>query len=73
MSDLRTVGFNRNEPKSANHFIPPMKSPSNIKPPSFNQAPTSNGLSENSENSLHANNVISIEDINAESKSNQGY
>ena len=67
MSDLRTVDFNRNEPKSVNHFTPPKKSSSNIKPPSFNQTPTSNGLSENSENSLHANNVISIEDINAES------
>ena len=31
MSDLRTVDFNRNEPKSVNHFIPPKKSPSNIR------------------------------------------
>ena len=62
------------EPKSTNHFIPPKKSLSNIKPPSSNKMTISDSLEllfENSENSLNANNVISIEDNNAESYSSK--
>ena len=58
------------EPKSTNHFILPKKSSSNIKPLSSNQITTSNSLdvlSENTENSLDANNVTSIGDNDAES------
>ena len=46
-----------------------------MKPPSSNLITTSNSfvlLSENIKNSLDANNVISIEDSNAESYSNKG-
>ena len=72
--DSRTLDISSNKPKSTNHFILPKKSSSNIKSPSCNQIATSNSfdlLSENTENSLDANNVISIEDNNAESYSNK--
>ena len=72
--DSRTLDINRNEPKSTNHFILPKESSSNIKPPPSNKITTSNSfdlLPENCENSLDANNVISIEDNNAESYSNK--
>ena len=70
----RTLDINRNEPKSTNHFILPKKSFSNIKPPSSNQITTSTSfdlLSENPENSLDANNVISREGNNAGRYSNK--
>ena len=72
--DSRTLDISSNKPKSTNHFILPKKSSSNIKSPSCNQIATSNSfdlLSENTENSLDANNVISIEDNSAESYSNK--
>ena len=67
--DSRTLYLNRNEPKCTNHFILRKKTSSNIKTPAYNQITTSNSfdlLSENTENSLDVNNVISIEDNNAE-------
>ena len=68
--DSTTLDINRNEPKSTNHFILPKKSSSNIKPPPSNQITTSNSLDLLPEN-CDANNVISIEDNNAESYSNK--
>ena len=65
-SDLRRY-FNHNESKSTNHFILPKKRSSNIKPTSSNQKTKSNTfgfLSQNSENSPDAKNVISVEDRN---------
>ena len=70
MPASRTLDINRNEPKITNYFILPKKSLSNIKPPSSNQITASNCfdlLSENTENSLGANSVISIGDNYAES------
>ena len=73
-SDSRTLDINRNELNSSNHFILPMKSLSNIKPPSSNLITTSNNfdlLSKNPENSLDTSNVISTEDNNAENYSHK--
>ena len=66
--------MNHNKPKGTNHFILPQKSSSNIKPPSSNQITTSNSfylLSKNTDNSFDANNVISVEESNADSYSNK--
>ena len=66
--------MNHNKPKGTNHFILPQKSSSNIKPPSSNQITTSNGfdqLSGNTDNNFDANNVISVEESNADSYSNK--
>ena len=76
MPDSKMLDINRNEAKSANSksFILPKNSSLNIKPPLSNQISMSNSfdlLPENSENSLDANNVISIEDNDAESYSNK--
>ena len=67
--DLRTLDINRSELKSTNPFILRNKSLSNTKQPPSNLITTS----ENTENSLDANNAnaISIEDNNAESYSNK--
>ena len=67
---MRILNIIRNEPKSTNPFILLNKSLSNVKTPLFNLITTSSSfylLSENTENSLDANNVISTEDNNAES------
>ena len=66
--------MNHNKPKSTNHFNLPQKSSSDIKLPSSNQITTSNSfdlLSENTDNSFDANNVVSVEESNADSYSNK--
>ena len=66
--------MNHNKHKSTNHSSLPQKSSSNIKPPSSNQITTSNSfylLSKNTDNSFDANNVISVEESNADSYSNK--
>ena len=73
--DWRTLDIDQNKPESSHPSILPKKTSSNMKPPSSNLITTSNSfalLSENIKNSLDANNVISIEDSNAESYSNKG-
>ena len=66
--------MNHSKLKCTNHFNLPQKSSSDIKLPSSNQITRSNSfdlLSENTDNSFDANNVVSVEESNADSYSNK--